>query len=232
MDRDGRSASLERPVNKSARALPGCDRPEDARHPEPTRARGAGAGGRPEVVAATARIASRRVADSCTRRVVLNFPACRFFLARARCRPCAVGCMFVSDAPKFCNNCITCDPEEQRRTRTRWAPTPTAALRRCLSCGRPNRMRARDYPARSPVRCWYARARPEDDPVAPLGSAEVPSPSVVARVLSRHEPGRPTTDLDLPRPLPRRPRALRSPACARSRSRSARTSAGWRPSGT
>jgi len=54
-DRDGRSARLPRPVN-APRALPGCDRPEDARHPEPTRARGAGAGGRPEVVAATARI--------------------------------------------------------------------------------------------------------------------------------------------------------------------------------
>ena len=61
-DRDSRSARLERPVT-APRAPPGCDRPEDARHPEQTRARVAGAGERPEVVAAAARIASRMCDD-------------------------------------------------------------------------------------------------------------------------------------------------------------------------
>ena len=54
-DRDSRSALLERPVT-APRAPPRCDRPEDARHPEQARARVAGAGERPEVVAAPARI--------------------------------------------------------------------------------------------------------------------------------------------------------------------------------
>ena len=61
-DRDSRSALLERPVT-APRAPPRCDRPEDARHPEQARARVAGAGERPEVVAAAARIASRMCDD-------------------------------------------------------------------------------------------------------------------------------------------------------------------------
>ena len=55
-DRDSRSARLERSAT-APRAPPRCDRPEDARHPEQTRESVAGAGERPEVVAAPARIA-------------------------------------------------------------------------------------------------------------------------------------------------------------------------------
>lgn len=62
-DRDSRSARLEQPVT-APRAPPGCDRPEDARHPEQARARVAGASERPEVVAAAARIASRMCDDN------------------------------------------------------------------------------------------------------------------------------------------------------------------------
>ena len=149
-DRDSRSARLERPVT-APRAPPGCDRPEDARHPEQTRARVAGAGERPEVVAAAARIASRMCDDKTY--VWSNF---RFFwrgeletdISSAIASKLGAPLHMTRNTHPLIQSIDGIDGKASAETHARWGTTPIAALRRCLSCEQPFRMRAREPRAR------------------------------------------------------------------------------------